>query len=110
MADRIVTVFGGTGFLGSCVVRHLVNQSLSVRVASRHPNRVPRSSAGATIKLDIRQYQRRTLIGGGYRRCLWRRQMPLASMPNVEQRHFMPCMWKRLNGWHGKRNGQALSA
>jgi uncharacterized protein YbjT (DUF2867 family) len=49
VADRIVTVFGGTGFLGSCVVRHLVNQSLSVRVASRHPNRVPRSSAGATV-------------------------------------------------------------
>ena len=49
MADRIVTVFGGTGFLGSCVVRHLVSQSLSVRVVSRHPDRAPRSSAGATL-------------------------------------------------------------
>jgi len=49
MADRIVTVFGGTGFLGSRVVRHLVSQDLSARIASRHPDRTPRASAGSTI-------------------------------------------------------------
>jgi uncharacterized protein YbjT (DUF2867 family) len=47
--DRIVTVFGGTGFLGSRVVRHLLNQRLSVRIASRHPDRAPSHSAGITL-------------------------------------------------------------
>ena len=37
--DRIVTVFGGTGFLGRRVVRHLRKREFSVRVASRHPDR-----------------------------------------------------------------------
>jgi len=35
--DRTVTVFGGTGFLGRHIVRHLRNHDFSVRVASRHP-------------------------------------------------------------------------
>ena len=35
---RIVTVFGGTGFLGRRIVRHLHDKGLSVRIASRHPN------------------------------------------------------------------------
>src|SRR5215216_3781036 len=39
MNDRIVTVFGGTGFLGSRVVRHLRERGVSVRIASRHPDR-----------------------------------------------------------------------
>jgi uncharacterized protein YbjT (DUF2867 family) len=47
--DRIVTVFGGTGFLGSRVVRHLLSQRLSVRIASRHPDRTPSPSAGITL-------------------------------------------------------------
>jgi NADH dehydrogenase len=37
--DRIVAVFGGTGFLGRRVVRQLRNNGFSVRVASRHPDR-----------------------------------------------------------------------
>src|SRR5215470_14875252 len=37
--DRTVTVFGGTGFLGRCVVRHLRDREFSVRIASRHPDR-----------------------------------------------------------------------
>jgi uncharacterized protein YbjT (DUF2867 family) len=37
MTIRIVTVFGGTGFLGRCIVRHLHNQEYYVRIASRHP-------------------------------------------------------------------------
>ena len=36
---RVVTVFGGTGFLGRRVVRHLRNGEFSVRIASRHPER-----------------------------------------------------------------------
>ena len=36
---RTVTVFGGTGFLGRRVVRHLRKHGFSIRVASRHPSR-----------------------------------------------------------------------
>lgn len=39
MNDRIVTVFGGTGFLGRRVVRHLREHGFSVQIASRHPDR-----------------------------------------------------------------------
>jgi NADH dehydrogenase len=37
--DRIVTVFGGTGFLGRRIVQHLRYRGFPVRVASRHPDR-----------------------------------------------------------------------
>jgi len=50
MADRIVTVFGGTGFLGRHVVRRLPGQSLSARIASRHPDRVPSPSQGTALQ------------------------------------------------------------
>jgi uncharacterized protein YbjT (DUF2867 family) len=56
MANRIVTVFGGTGFLGRRVVRHLLGQNLSARVASRHPERAPSSSENTalqSIRADI---------------------------------------------------------
>ena len=36
---RIVTVFGGTGFLGRRIVRHLRSRGFPVRTASRHPDR-----------------------------------------------------------------------
>src|SRR5712691_7726162 len=36
---RTVTVFGGTGFLGSRIVRHLRYREFPVRIASRHPDR-----------------------------------------------------------------------
>ena len=35
---QIVTVFGGTGFLGRRIVRQLRDKGYSVRIASRHPN------------------------------------------------------------------------
>jgi uncharacterized protein YbjT (DUF2867 family) len=38
-SDRVVTVFGGTGFLGRRIVRHLRLRDFCVRVASRHPDR-----------------------------------------------------------------------
>jgi NADH dehydrogenase len=37
--DRIVVVFGGTGFLGRRIVRRLRQRDFFVRIASRHPNR-----------------------------------------------------------------------
>src|ERR1700674_2038065 len=39
MNDRTVTVFGGTGFLGHRVVRHLRKHGFFVRIVSRHPDR-----------------------------------------------------------------------
>ena len=39
MSVRVVTVFGGTGFLGRRVVRHLRERDFVVRIASRHPDR-----------------------------------------------------------------------
>src|SRR5207247_4778855 len=35
---QTVTVFGGTGFLGRRIVRHLHEKGYSVRIASRHPD------------------------------------------------------------------------
>jgi uncharacterized protein YbjT (DUF2867 family) len=37
---RLVSVFGGTGFLGRRIVRHLLGRGFAVRVAARHPERV----------------------------------------------------------------------
>lgn len=39
MTGRLVTVFGGSGFLGRYVVRRLAKQGARIRVAVRHPNR-----------------------------------------------------------------------
>lgn len=39
MDGPVVTVFGGTGFLGRRIVRRLRDQAFSVRIASRHPDR-----------------------------------------------------------------------
>ena len=39
MSCRRVTVFGGTGFLGRCIVRHLQDADFAVRIVSRHPDR-----------------------------------------------------------------------
>jgi uncharacterized protein YbjT (DUF2867 family) len=54
----LITVFGGTGFLGRRIVRHLLDHRFQVRAASRHPERVgsaPRADAGPeTTKADIR--------------------------------------------------------
>ena len=39
MSIGVVTVFGGTGFLGGRAVRHLREHRFSVRIASRRPDR-----------------------------------------------------------------------
>ena len=39
MSSRRVTVFGGTGFLGRRIVRHLHAADFAVRIASRYPDR-----------------------------------------------------------------------
>ena len=55
---QVVTVFGGTGFLGRRIVRHIRDKGFSVRIASRHP-----SSANSddpelrSIAADVREPQ-----------------------------------------------------
>jgi uncharacterized protein YbjT (DUF2867 family) len=53
----LITVFGGTGFLGRRIVRHLLDHRFQVRAASRHPEPVGSASqadAGpGTTKADI---------------------------------------------------------
>jgi nucleoside-diphosphate-sugar epimerase len=44
-----VTVFGGTGFVGRRVARHLRGSGATVRIASRHPRRAEGDS------LDVRK-------------------------------------------------------
>lgn len=58
MTSRTATVFGGTGFLGRCVVQHLLDHGFDVRVASRHPERVAqvfrnRSSELEAVRADV---------------------------------------------------------
>jgi uncharacterized protein YbjT (DUF2867 family) len=53
----LITVFGGTGFLGRRIVRHLLDHGFPVRAASRHPERVGSAfrpdAAPETTKADI---------------------------------------------------------
>ena len=56
---RVVAVFGGTGFLGRRVVRHLPGRGFRVRVASRHPERAPsplgpEGEGAEAVRADVR--------------------------------------------------------
>jgi uncharacterized protein YbjT (DUF2867 family) len=48
-----ITVFGGTGFLGRRVVRHLRASGAAVRSASRHPGRADRDDRVEPIAADV---------------------------------------------------------
>ena len=51
---QVLTVFGGTGFLGRRVVHHLLDRGFAVRVAARHPERAQRLFADETRPEAIR--------------------------------------------------------
>lgn len=58
MSDvRLITVFGGTGFLGRRVVRHLMDHGFAVRVAVRHPAKAtalfPGDASLTAVRADI---------------------------------------------------------
>jgi NADH dehydrogenase len=55
MTERIVTVFGGTGFLGRRVVRHLRDQGFVIRIASRHGQKAGEGTAQVSIRADINE-------------------------------------------------------
>jgi uncharacterized protein YbjT (DUF2867 family) len=65
MTDRIVVVFGGTGFLGRRVVQSLLDHGFAVRVAARHlPERAPRLHS---VRADIQdRHAIETAIAGAY--------------------------------------------
>jgi uncharacterized protein YbjT (DUF2867 family) len=55
---RLVTVFGGSGFLGRRIVKRLLERNYSVRAVSRHPERMRRRfssqlEAPEAIKADV---------------------------------------------------------
>jgi uncharacterized protein YbjT (DUF2867 family) len=55
---RVVTTFGGTGFLGRRVVRHLLDHGFSVRVTARHPERAlsllaPDRAGAEAVRADV---------------------------------------------------------
>jgi NADH dehydrogenase len=60
MDGHLITVFGGTGFLGSCIVRQLATLGSRVRIAARHPKRpgwVTDPEAVELVTADIRDEQ-----------------------------------------------------
>jgi uncharacterized protein YbjT (DUF2867 family) len=53
-----VTVFGGTGFLGRAIVRHLAEEDVTVRVAARNPQRLELDGTSGRIEhceVDVRE-------------------------------------------------------
>ncbi len=66
------------------MVRHLLGQSLPVRTASRHPERVPSPSGGSRASIHTRRHQRRSRGCGSRRRRLWRGEcrQPLSRTRN----------------------------
>jgi uncharacterized protein YbjT (DUF2867 family) len=54
MNDRIVTVFGGSGFLGRHTVGRLRTHGFVVRVASRHPHQTDDDPRLQPIETDVR--------------------------------------------------------
>jgi uncharacterized protein YbjT (DUF2867 family) len=65
---HVVTVFGGTGFLGRRVVRHLRDKGYSVRVASRHPSSLRNDDPRVKpIGADIRERRSvETAVAGAF--------------------------------------------
>jgi uncharacterized protein YbjT (DUF2867 family) len=52
---RRVAVFGGTGFLGGHVVRHLARRQIPARVISRHPDRADRIFRDQASTMEVVQ-------------------------------------------------------
>lgn len=56
----IVTIFGGTGFLGRALAAELLEQGCNVRIAARHPGGIPAATSQARVeyvRADVRDEQ-----------------------------------------------------
>src|SRR5262249_2015706 len=95
-----VTVFGGTGFVGRRVARHLRASGVTVRIASRHPNRY--EGAGleqiAADAHDERSVEAAVVGADGVVDAI----SLLSSMDVIR---FIPCTWKRPQGSPERRGG-----
>ena len=102
MNDRIVTVFGGTGFLGRHVVRSLRSGGFTVRVASRHPDRAdaPRSKdpadPGRHPQPDRGRSRAGERLGRGQRR------QPLCRA----RQRYLPCDPRQRGAHHCARRAR----
>lgn len=56
MAQRIVTVVGGSGFLGRYVVKHLAKAGFTVRVLCRHPSSAQHLKPSGTVGQIVLDY------------------------------------------------------
>jgi uncharacterized protein YbjT (DUF2867 family) len=52
-ADRLIVVFGATGFLGQRIVRHLLDHNFAVRAISRHPTPGALAFRNKTLPADL---------------------------------------------------------
>jgi nucleoside-diphosphate-sugar epimerase len=98
MAAQSVTVFGGTGFLGRHIVRHLQAAGFGVRAASRHPDRGRRglrllgSSRFAPTSVTRARSPRLSPVP-----LRWSTQS--ASTLSAGEKHFNPCTSKPPPEW-----------
>src|SRR5262249_40274176 len=93
-----VTVFGGTGFLGRRVVRHLHDAGLVARVACRHPHAVP--SLFSREVSDIEAVHADVNDDGSVPRAVagaWASSTPSVFMSSAAKTHFMRSMWQPLS-------------
>ena len=126
--NRTVTVFGGTGFLGRRVVRHLRSGELRVRVASRHPDHAQRLFGHddpqlQAVQADI-QHERSVAdaLAGAYgvvnavslyveqgQKTFFRRHWRTARVIGWLSRLAMPCLRIPDQGSRGRNSRERLS-
>jgi NAD(P)-dependent dehydrogenase (short-subunit alcohol dehydrogenase family) len=99
-SDRLVTVFGGTGFLGRRIVRHLRLDGFFVRVASRHPDRGkalrgPDDPQLRWVKADV--YDERS-VADALASAYGSVNAVSLFMSSGDARPFIPSMSRLLNG------------
>jgi uncharacterized protein YbjT (DUF2867 family) len=83
---QIVTVFGGTGFLGRRIARHLHDKGFAVRIASRHAK--PPSGDLQSVAADIQEKRSiASAVAGafGVVNGVMRSRTPVSEMSRITQ-------------------------
>jgi hypothetical protein len=91
----LVTVFGGTGFLGRRIVRHLLDHGFPVRTASRHPERLGSASRPDAAPETTKPISTTRLRSLRLSLAPTVPSMPSAYMSNAAAKPSMPCMSRR---------------